>query len=147
MSRAVLHRIGAVLIGYALAAIAAASAASAALILAMAVSQTLMPNVGLAETIGTFLFMTLFASIVTFFTALPVWAPFAALAEWRAIRSRAACLAAGAAASVPFLLAKWTDEPDRLALASACLFAGLSGGWAYWAIAGRNAGKWREAIL
>lgn len=43
----------------------------------------------------------------------------------------------------------WSNEPATIldsGIASAAVAAGIVGGWVYWLIAGRNAGKWHQSI-
>jgi hypothetical protein len=148
MTRPFLIRLAQMLLGYLLAALAAASVVSAILGVLTAVTMgsgaPILSQIGNAA--GTFLALTLFASVFIFFAALPVWIPAAAYAEWRSVRSLPAHLFFGALASVPYIVAKWSTEPNLALLCIVSVLGGCAGGFAYWRAAGRNAGIWRQVL-
>jgi hypothetical protein len=148
MRRAFGYRLLRMFAGYLLAVLAAASAVSAILGVATAVAMgsgaPLLGQIGHAA--GTLLALALFASVFIFFVALPVWIPAAACAEWRSVRSLPAHLFFGALASVPYIISKWSTEPDLALLCVVSVLGGCAGGFAYWRAAGRNAGRWKLLI-
>lgn len=145
----VLSRFPQLVAAFALAVFAAAASGSmfAAAILACKNPPGCKPE-GLRELLDSiwnlFLIIAPSAALYVFILSIPVIAVTALLTEWRGWRSVSIYLGAGAAASLPMAadLFNDPDAPPVLALASVC--AGLAGGFAYWGIAGRNAGQFEK---
>ena len=100
---------------------------------------------GVMADIGAMLQLAL---LVAIFAAISIALPVLALmliAEWRRWRDAAVHWVSGSIIGL-FSTALWAQNPgDRMALNYlAGAASGLAGALVYWAIAGRNAGRWRE---
>ncbi len=145
MTRPILIRLLFMALGYALAVLVATT-----IVVAIMGAPTIFPDQGAWGSFYRFAqdfpMMFLFGLMMTSLYGLPGWLMTVIFAEWRTRRGKLFFAVTGLWTALLALLIAGMGKGmfSEALLNIACLIGGICGGLAYWVIAGKNSGEWKQ---